>query len=189
MTFLSLLDTAFSSILNGIVVTAAIMATLYFILKSFSRNMVRTPVFYITGIVIAILLIVQISLMIGAIQAKDAADSAEIYLSQLLENRSGTVGANDSQQILESVTNRFPIIGVYIGIADFTGHNVSDLAESMHESMISFLNAYIWHRVLWSIAIIVVGCLIVMMYDKRNSTKVQPKHKATMASRKNYDDF
>jgi len=151
--------------------------------------MVRTPVFYITGIVIALLLIVQISLLIGAIQAKDAADAAEIYLSQLLENRSGTVGANDSQQILESVTDRFPIIGVYIGIADFTGHNVSDLAESMHDTMISFLNTYIWHRIIWSISIIVLGCLIVMMYDKRNPANTKPKQKATIASRKNYDDF
>jgi len=189
MTFLSLFDTAFTSILNGIVVTAAIMAILYFILKSFSRNMVRTPIFYITGIVTALLLVVQISLMIGAMKAKDAADSAEIYLSQLLENSSGTVGANDSQHYLDTVTETFPIIGVYIGIADFSGHDVSDLAESMHETMISFLNTYIWHRVGWIISIIIVGCLIVMMFDKRNPSTGKPKSKATMASRKNYDDF
>lgn len=189
MTFISLFTTAISSVLNGIVVTAAIMAILYFVLKSFSRNMVRTPIFYLTGIVVAVLLIVQISLMIGAIQAKDAADAAEIYLNQLLENRTGTVGVNDSQHILDAVIEEFPVIGTFIGIADFSGHDVSELASSMHETMIGFLNAYIWHRVLWSIAIIVVGCLIVMMYDKRNSTKVQPKRKATMASRKNYDDF
>jgi hypothetical protein len=189
MIFFSLLETAFTSILNGIVVTAAIMATLYFILKSFSHNMVRTPIFYITGIIVSLLLIVQISLMIGAIQAKGAADSAEIYLTQLLENKSGIVGANDSQHILDAVTEEFPIIGVYIGIANFSGHNVSDLAGSMHETMISFLNTYIWHRVLWVLCIIILACLIIMMYDKRNPANKKPKQKTTMASRKNYDDF
>ena len=189
MTFISLLETAFTSILNGIIVTAAIMAILYFVLKSLSRNMVRTPIFYITGIVTALLLIVQISLMIGAFRAKWAAEPAHIYLCQLLENRYGTVGANDSQQIIDNVTEHFPIIGVYINIADFSGHDVSDLAEAMYETMISYLNTYIWHRILWSLCIIIIACLIVMMYDKRNPTNNKPKQKATLTSRKNYDDF
>lgn len=189
MTFISLFQTTFTCILNGIVITAAIMAILYFILKSLSRNMVRTPIFYITGIVMALLLIVQISLMIGAFKAKSAADGAEIYLHQMLENKYGTVGANDSQQIMDSVTGSFPIIGVYVNIADFSGHDYSDLADSMHETMISYLNTYIWHRFLWTLAIIIIACLIIMMYDKRSSATKKPKNKVTMASRKNYDDF
>ncbi|MBR1916650.1 MAG: hypothetical protein IJ832_02240 [Bacteroidaceae bacterium] len=189
MTFLSLFDTSLTSVLNGIVVTCAILAALYFVLKSLSRNIVRTPIFYITGIVIAVLLIVQISLMIGAIKAKDAADAAEIYLSQKFENQSGIIGANDSQQILESVIEAFPIIGVYVGIANFSGHDVSNIAESMHETMIEFLNTYIWHRIGWAIGIIAAGCLIVMMYDKRNPSTGKPKTKARMTSYKNYDDF
>lgn len=189
MTFISLLNTAFTSILNGIVITAAIMAIMYFVLKSLSRNMVRTPIFYITGIVASLLLIVQISLMIGAIKAKGAADAAEIYLSQLLENKYGTVGANDSQQIMDSVTESFPIIGVFINIADFSGHDYSDLAETMHETMNSYLSKYIWNRAIWSLCIIIIASLIIMMYDKRNSNNKKPKNKAAMASRKNYDDF
>lgn len=189
MTFISLLNTAFTSFINGIVVTAAIMAIMYFILKSLSRNMVRTPIFYITGIIVAALLIVQTSLMIGAIKAKGAADAAQIYLSQLLENRHGTVGANESQQVMDSVTETFPIIGVFVNIADFSGHDFSDLAESMHETIVSYLNTYIWHRVLWSFGIIIIACLIIMMYDKRNPATQKAKSKATMASRKNYDDF
>ena len=189
MIFFSLLTTAVSSVFYGIVVTAVIMAILYFILKSLSRDMVKTPVFYITGVVLAVLLIIQASLMIGAMQAKEAADSAEIYLSQLLENQSGTVGANDSQRILDAVTDEFPVIGTYIGVADFSGHDLSEMSESMHETMIDYLNAYILHRILWIICIIIVACLVVMLYDKRSTTTGKTKRKVTMASRKNYDDF
>lgn len=191
MTFLSLLETDFTSILTGIIVTAAIMATMYFVLKSLSRVMVRTTIFYITGIVTSLLLIVQISLMTGAFKAKGAADAAEIYLHQLFENETGIVGANDSQQIIDNVTDKFPIIGVYINIADFSGHDVSDIAESMHETMISYFNTYILHRVLWSLCIIIVASLIIMMYDKRNpaTQKSKSKNKATTTIRKSYDDF
>ena len=145
MNFFLLLTDAFSCFLYGIVVTAVIMVILYFVLKTLSQGIVRTPVFYITGVVLAVLLLIQTSLMIGAIQAKDAVDSALIYMNQLLENYSGIVGANDSQQILDAVTEEFPIIGVYLNLADFSGNAVSDLAESIHETMSDYLNSYIWH--------------------------------------------
>ncbi len=189
MIFFSLITTAFSSIFYGIIVTAVIMAIIYFVLKSISTGIVQTPVFHVTGVVLAVLLIIQLSLMIGAIQAKDAVDSAEIFLNQLLENTYGTVGARDSQKILDAVTEEYPIIGSYIGVANFSGNDVTNLAESMHETMISYLNSYIWNRVWWILGMIVVACLVVMMFDKRSPTTGKPKHKASLASRKNYDDF
>ena len=128
-------------------------------------------------------------MLIGAFQAKDAVDSAKIYIEQLVEGYDGIVSAQDSQRILESVNEQFPVIGSFIGIANFSGNDVSNLAESMHETMISFLNSYIWHRIWWIWGIIVVACLIVMMFDKRSPATGRPKRKASSASRKNYDDF
>ena len=169
MTFFSLISTALSSIFYGIIVTAVIMAILYVILKALSRGIVQTPVFFITGVVLAILLVIQTSLMIGAMQAKDAADSAEIYLSQLLEDSYGTVDAQDSQRILDKITEEFPIIGTYLGLANFSGHDVSELAESMHETMISYLNSYIWHRVWWTLGLIITACVVVILLENKGS--------------------
>ena len=190
MTFFSLFSTALSSIFYGVVVTAVIMAILYVVLKSLSKGIVQTIPFYVTGVVLAILLVVQTSLMIGAIQAKDAADSAELYLNQLLENSYGTVGAQDSQAVLDKVTEEFPVIGSYLGVADFSGNDVSQLAEAMHETMVDYLSSYIWHRVWWILGIIVVACIVVMLFDSRKTPSGnKPVRKARVASRKNYDDF
>lgn len=166
MVFFSLFSTAFSSIFYGVIATAAIMAVLYVVLKSISKGIVNTPVFFITGAVLAILLVIQSSLMIGAVQAKDAVDSAKIYLDQLLESSYGTVGAQDSQKVLEAVTTEFPLLGTYFGFADFSGNDVSELSESMHETMTDYLNSYIWHRVWWMLGIIVAACVIVCMFEK-----------------------
>ncbi len=180
MNFFLLLTDAFSCFLYGIVVTAVIMVILYFVLKTLSQGIVRTPVFYITGVVLAVLLLIQTSLMIGAIQAKDAVDSALIYMNQLLENYSGIVGANDSQQILDAVTEEFPIIGVYLNLADFSGNAVSDLAESIHETMSDYLNSYIWHRVWWILGMIVVACVIVILFEKNSlSTHAHTRRRAS----------
>ena len=170
MTFFSLITTAFSSVFYGLIVTAAIMAILYVVLKSISKSIAQSPMFLITGVVLAILLVIQTSLMIGAMQAKDAADSAELYLNQLLENSYGTVGARDSQHVLDAVINEYPVIGTYLGVADFSGNDVSNLASSMHTTMIDYLNSYIWHRVWWILGIIVVACVVVMLFDKPNAS-------------------
>ena len=172
MAFYSLFSTAFSSVFYGIIVTAVIMAILYVVLKSISKDIVTTPVFFVTGIVLAVLLIIQTSLMIGAIQAKDAADAAQLYLNQLLENSYGTVGAQDSQHVLEAVTTEFPLLGTYFGFADFSGNDVSELAESMHSTMIAYLSSYTWRRVWWILGIIVVAVIIVCIFEKDNNNRV-----------------
>lgn len=173
MAFFSLLSTAFSSVFYGIIVTVVIMAILYAVLKTLSKGIVQTPVFLVTGVVLAILLIIQTSLMIGAMQAKDAADSAELYLNQVLENSYGTIGAQDSQKVLDKVTEEFPIIDTYLGVADFSGNDVSNLAGAMHDTMIDYLNSYIWHRVWWILGIIVVASIVVILFDKPNMATVK----------------
>ena len=190
MIFFTLISTAFSSIFYGVIITAVIMAILYALLRAISKGIVLSIPFYITGVVMAILLIIQLSLMIGAMQAKDAADSAEIYVNQLLEDASGVVGAQDSQQVLDAITEEFPIIGAYIGFADFSGTRVSDLAVTMHSKIIDYLSSYIWHRVWWIFGIIIVSCLIAICFSENNvSKKNRNTNQYRSSSRKNYDDF
>ncbi len=190
MTFFSLISTAFSSIFYGIIATAVVMAILYAVLKSISKGIVQTPVFYITGVVLAILLIIQFSLAIGAVQAKESVASAELFLRQFLENSSGIVGAQDSQYVLDAVTQEYPIIGTYIGVADFSGNDVSNLPSVMHNVMTDYLNSFIWHRVWWILGMIIVACMVSMFFSEIRKPGM-PKHSqgTRTTSRKNYDDF
>lgn len=189
MTFFSLITTAISSVFYGFITTIAIMAILYVILKWISKSIVQTPIFFITGVILAVLLLIQITLMFGAIQAKNTAGSVEIYLKQVLENESGIVGVQDSQLIMDAVTSHFPIIDTFINFVDFSGHDVSELHEVMHDTMIKFFNLYILRRILWSLFIILTACVTVMLYDRKSLATNKPKRNASMASRKNYDDF
>lgn len=180
MVFFSLLSTAFSSIFYGFIVTAVIMVMLYVVLRSISPSIVQTPVFYITGVALAVLLLIQMTLMIGAMQAKSKTDAAESILSQLLEEASGTVSAQDSQEILNTLTDELPIIGSFIDVADLSDHEVEDIPAAMSATMKEYLTSYIWHRFWWILGIIVVACVVVMMFDKpsvRHSERRQlPNH-------------
>lgn len=175
MTFFSLLTTGIFCIFYGFVTTTAVMAILYAILRSVSKSIVKSIPFYVTGVVLATLLIIQFSLLIGAMEARCEVESAKIYLSQMLENHTGIIGKQDSQRILDAVNDNFPIISSYIGLADFSGHDISEVAEPLTDSMDSYLSAYIWHRVFWILGIIVVSIVIVMLFDRPNAYKnIQP---------------
>lgn len=170
MIFFSLFSTAISSVFYGIIATAVVMTILFALLKAISKGIVQTPAFFVTGIILAVLLIVQFSLLIGAVQAKDATDSAGIYLTQLLESQNGTVTAQNSQQIMDAVTDHFPVIGSYLNLADFSGYDVSELPDVMYSTMIEYLNSYIWHRVWWILGFIIVACFIVALFENNKTT-------------------
>lgn len=163
MTIYNLFQTGASCILYGLLVTATLMAIMYFFLKEYNKNIVRTIPFFITGVVLAVLLTIQSSLLIGAVKAKGMIDSAEIYITQLTENEYGTISTNESQWVLDKVGEEFPIIRTYCGICDFGGNDYSQLPERMAETMRSYLSSFIWHRVWWMLGMIVVALFVVLI--------------------------
>lgn len=191
MIFFSLFSTAISSIFYGIIVTVTVMALLYLVLRSVSEGIVHTPVFFITGVVLAVLLSIQSSLLIGALEAKNAADAAELYLNQMLEGSQGVIGARESQQVMDALTEEFPLIGTYASLADFSGNDMAELPGVVHDTLTDYLNSFIWHRVWWSLTIIFVACLVVMLYDKRamSASAGKSARKVRVTARKKYNDF
>jgi len=143
------------------------MAILYGGLKAISSGIVRSVPFYVTGVILAILLIIQCTLLVGAVKAKGFAEPVQILLNQQFEGQQGIIGAKDSQAILDSIIDNFPIIGTYIDVADFSGHDISEMGQLMYDTMTDYLNTYIWHRVLWIIGIIVVASVIAVCFEKK----------------------
>ena len=170
MIFWGLFSTAISCVLYGLVITAAIMAILYGVLKAISNGIVRSAPFFITGVVMAVLLIIQCSLLVGAIEAKSYAEPVEIYLTQQFEGQQGIIGAQDSQEIMNTIVENFPIIGTYLDLANFAGNDISEISHIMHDTMVDYFNSYIWHRVFWIIGIIVVACFIAICFEKKEYT-------------------
>lgn len=160
MIFFQLFTTAFMSIFYGVVITAAVMAILYFLLRQFNRGIVESVPFYITGVVLFLLLTIQFSLMMGAIDAKSYVDGIEIYVQQLVEGASGLVTAQESQEILDEITSQNHLIGLFFGTCNFSGNDISQLPAVMAETFRSNLNSYIWHRVGWAFFVIVVAVVI-----------------------------
>lgn len=189
MIFFALIETALSSIFYGVIISIVIMVILYAVLKSINDGIVHTVPFFATGVFLAVLLIIQCTLMVGAIQAKGTTEAACIYLNQILEDYSGTVGAQDSQEVFDKVAEQFPLIGTFIDYTDFSGHEISELPNVVANNINDFFTLYIWRRVLWIAGFVIIGCLIPMLFDKRNVSRNRTNRMGTRSTYNHYDDF
>lgn len=153
----------------GIITTAVIMTFLYIILKTLNIGIVRSIPFYVTGVILSILLTIQLSLMIGAVKSRGMVDSIKITITQMMEGKFGVFNANESQRLLDEIIDNYPLVGVYVGNCDFSGNDTTTIAEAMGEQLYDFLTSYIWGRVGWSFVFIVVACAIAICFRKRES--------------------
>jgi len=188
-TFFSLLATGISCVFYGIVTAAVVMSVLYFILKSFSKGIVRSIPFYIIGVVLAFLLICNFSVIIGAFKVKGATDAMEMTLYQLSEQVSGVVNASESQQVFDYLVDQYPLLGNYLQVANFSGNDMEELVYSMPEEVRKEMNGVIWSKLLWALGYIVVACILAMIFDKGQGRKAIMDYDDIPASGGHSDDF
>ena len=189
-TFFYLISEGFSCLIYGLLITVFIMATLYFVLKTMSEEAVRSVAFYITGPILGILLLANMTILSGAFMVKSETESMRLWLSQQLDGVYGIVDMQSSQQVGDLLNKEFPLSGCFLNLFDFSGHTMDELPQVFYEVMNEEMNDVIWSRLLWSVGIMAAAVLIALYFDKGSSTKKKAKTRRTSAAaRKNFDDF
>lgn len=183
MIFFSLITTALSSVFYGIIATLVIMAVLYIALMLVSKTVVQTPAFYVVGAVMAVLLLIQTTLLIGAVEAQDAADEAFELTNQVVDTSAGVIDNENVQQMLDAVNEQYPILQNFVDLSEFSTDGVTNLADAMHLQVTDYLDSFIWHRVWWILGVIIVGCTVVIVLDKPGSAGGGRFARDTLASR------
>jgi hypothetical protein len=164
------ISVAFSAFVYGLLATMALMAILYFILHEINRNAVRNIPFFLTGIVLFVLLTIQFTLLFGAMEAKGMSGAVEIYISQTIEqgqlNGNYQISGAESQRLLDEIIKRYPLIGAYVNICNFSGTHYSDLPSVVGNTLRDFLSGYMWRRVFWTLGFVVVSMAIALLVPK-----------------------
>ncbi len=192
--FFSILNEGITCLFYGIVITAFIMATLYFILSSLSKGTVRSIPFFITGPILALLLMVNMTLLVGAFTVKNETESMRLWLTQRLDGIHGTADLQSSQQVGDMLNEQFPLSGCFLNLFDMSGHPIEELPQVFYEVINKEMNSMIWSRLLWSFGFIVAAMLVALYFDKGEGNRNKGKNKRVTkgvrtSTRKNFDDF
>lgn len=164
--FFTLFSGALSSVFYGLVITAFVMATLYFLLSVASKGAVKSIPFYISFILLFFFLWANMSVMVGAFQVKSETETMKIWLQQQLTEFSGLVDGEDSQIIGDALDEHFPILGHYLNLFDFSGHDFEEIPVVMTDAINKTMTGQIWKNILWSLGFILAASLISLYFDK-----------------------
>lgn len=179
MGLFDLLQFSFSSLIWGILITVVCLLLFFTLIRGWYKSATMTPVSYLVGFVLFLLLSFQCTLIMGAIKIIHISDffAGEIQqvVQQFFQNNQ-EVTVQQSTQILENLVDTYPVLGHFFQSGEFTGYTAAELPEAIRAEICSFLRWFIVRRLLWCLAFVVVGavCVIRTMtpsYRVENSLK------------------
>lgn len=175
----------------GILLTLVGVGLMFFLIRSWFSNSSFTPFSYIVGFVLFLFLSFQAVLLCGAVTIKSYCDEVEVAINEWVRNLPDDVqfDKESSQQVLEQIQQEWPLVGYFVGGADFTGHTPVDIARAMTDELHSFMNGFILRRIGWSLLFVVVGAFIViktMEHTRRQRNR--GGYASARSRRRRYDD-
>ena len=187
-----ILQYSVGSLFWGILWTLLGMALLFFLIKGFYPKSVFTPISLVTGVVLFFFLAFQSILICGAVKVKSLSAELETSIDGYIPNSWKQYGkevtAADSQQIVENLGVDYALFSHYINWADFEGHSADKVASAMVEEFNSFLNAFIWRRVGWSLFFVLLGTFMVIRTLGTIQTYTHHRRGGS-SSRRRHNDF
>ena len=175
---LDILNYSFSSVIWGVLIAVACIALFVFLIKGWYKDAVFSPVSYLIGSILFILLSIQCVLIVGSIKIIDTTEYYEVEISKIVDNTYNTydeVTKSGADIIIEEIINRFPILHYYIGGGEFTGFTAQELPHAMADELRSFMRWYIFRRILWCLGFVIVGAVCVIKSLSKNYT---PLHRS-----------
>lgn len=169
-----LLKFSFSSIFWGILITVVCMALFFFLIRGWYRNAVFTPISYVIGIILFLLLAFQCTMIVGAIKIIRISPYYEAQIQQMVNSHFPSdreVSKQESEQLVEWLVTEYPILQHYFNSGEFTGYTSQQLPIVMGAEIRSFLRFYIMRRLLWCLGFVIVGAVLVIRSLAENHKK------------------
>lgn len=173
---LDIIRYASGSIFWGFLIGAGMLAIFFFLIKGWYKNAVFTPVSFICGGILGVLLIIQCTLTCGALSIISMTDVFEEYMTELVTpyvymygDRMATIEEGD--EMISSIVRQFPLLSHYVDSGLFAGYTVAQLPSVIAEECRSHFQWYIFRRILWSLGFVIVAAVVVIKTMDTSSSR------------------
>ena len=158
-----ILQFSIGSLFWGVLIAAVCMLLFYLAIKGWWKNAAFTPVTYIVGAVLFVLLSVQCILICGAIKIISFTDVVEQRTEEILASRhvfNVEVPVSESEDIVQELLEEYPIFRNYFDYGYFEGYTVATLPAAVGDEIRNYLCEFIVRRLLWCLGFVVVSAFI-----------------------------
>lgn len=189
-----LLRFSFSSIIWGILITAICLALFFFLIRGWYRNATFTPISYVIGFFLFLLLAFQCTMIVGAIKIINISPYYESQIQQLVGTYfppSQEITGQESEQVIDWLVTEYPILQHYFDTGEFTGYTAQQLPAVMGAEIRSFLRFYILRRLLWCLGFVIMGAVLVIRsiskkYEKKDIRYIKSHYSQRTIMRKRF---
>ena len=165
---------SFSSVFWGILIAVACMALFVFLIKGWYKDATFSPVSYVVGALLFLLLSFQCVLIVGSLKIIDMSDEYERQITTIVESAYSPldeVTQSQASDIIDAIIEEFPILHYYVSGGEFSGFTAKELPHAIAQELRSFMRWYIFRRILWCLGFAIVGALCVIKSMSRNYAK------------------
>lgn len=167
---------SFSSVIWGILIAIVCMALFVFLIKGWYKDATFSPISYVIGAILFLLLSIQCILIVGSLKIIDTTDYYEIEISNIVNDAyddMDEISIEQSDEIIKEIIDRFPLLHYYIGGGEFSGFTAKELPHAMADELRSFMRWYIFRRILWCLGFVIIGAVCVIRSLSKNSTPLR----------------
>ncbi|HIZ32789.1 MAG TPA: hypothetical protein H9814_04470 [Candidatus Bacteroides merdigallinarum] len=161
------------SLLLGVFLTIVGIVLMFVLIRSWWRDSTFTPMSFVVGGILFFFLAFQAVLLCGAVTIKSYCDDVETAINGMVAAVPDDIpfSTEDSQQILDRISEEWPLVGYYVNMADFQGHTSATIGAAMADELRSYMNRFILRRVCWSLVFVVIGAIIVIKTITRSHNR------------------
>ena len=181
-----ILQYSISSVFWGILIAVACMALFVFLIKGWYKDATFSPISYVVGALLFLLLSFQCILIVGSLKIIDMSDVYEQQISAIVESvysPSEEVTQSQASDIIDAIIEEFPILHYYVSGGEFSGFSARDLPHAITQELRSFMRWYIFRRILWCLGFVIVGAVCVI----KSMSRVYTRQRTQRSQRIQYD--
>lgn len=159
---------AFGSLLLGLVLGIGIVFLLFFLIRGIYPLKTFSPLSTLAGAVLTLLIVPEMITFCGAVGLKmKCGDICEWLDDEIVHPEQyaspAYVSEVDSQEIVQQLIHRYPIVDSFVGSGTFTNFTTANISKGISDELSSFLNSYIWKSLGYSLLYLVVTAIIVIL--------------------------
>lgn len=167
------------SVLLGILFGLACLALFFFLIKGWYKNATFTPVSYIVGAVLGILLIFQSILICGSVSIYRSISRYEMIAQEMVDkylayNPDRVFTNSETNALTQDIISNNPLLSYYVGGSEIVGYNVSQYPKALADACRTYFRWYIFRRVMWSLGFVIVAAVIVIKTMEHSQQSHRP---------------
>jgi len=184
----AILKYSIGSLIYGGLITVIFLAIFIFLIKGWHKDAVFKPISLVALGVLALIIFFNSTIICGAQAMKSDISSIKSSVENIIESTGikGNLEADSlqSNSFMQEVTDRYPIINSIANQCDISGSQVAQLPSTICDTLTDYLNGIIVKALLWTLAFVVIGTIVVIMtLDRTSNYRTSTRYSGPVNSR------